>query len=217
MSLSELLRTTTIVVNRDDLHISSEDENTTIIYVLKCGDVINPMYYVGETNDIRKMIFNPKVRSKWTDLYKPLNIVKIYNKTSIENISKTSVVLHCMKLYGSNKVRGGGYCSVILSESSIRNLNYLLDEIGTNISIENVIKSYEHLLKIHKQIFKCMKYQSLDYGQMIDRDFVELSKNEDFLKLDTHMMLTRSVKKRAVPNVKFNIDDNIGCRKKFKK
>ncbi len=86
---------------------------TTNIYILKLK---NDNYYVGKTKNVNKR-FQEHLSgsgSSWTQMHKPLEIIKIIPNASIFEEDKQ--VKELMSIHGINKVRGGSYTKIELSQ-----------------------------------------------------------------------------------------------------
>ena len=90
------------------------------IYIL---NLQSGRYYIGKSNDVIKRYnqhFNGN-GSAWTKKYKPISIEKI-----IENVSafeEDKITKEYMSIYGIDKVRGGSYVQMELSDFHIECLN----------------------------------------------------------------------------------------------
>ncbi len=85
---------------------------TTNIYILKLND---NKYYVGKTKDVNKRFqdhFSGN-GSSWTQLYKPIEVIKVINNASIFEEDKQ--VKELMNIHGIDHVRGGTYSKIKLS------------------------------------------------------------------------------------------------------
>ncbi len=94
------------------------------IYVLKCED---GKYYVGKTEDPEtrfKAHFGKAGGSKWTKKHQPEKI--LYFEDDLKDIDENRITFEKMKQYGVRNVRGGDYCTVNMSERSIRKLEVKL-------------------------------------------------------------------------------------------
>jgi predicted GIY-YIG superfamily endonuclease len=86
---------------------------TTNIYVLRLE---GGRYYVGKSDDIMKR-FQQHVKgygSAWTKKYKPVSLEKTYENVS--PFQEDSITKEYMSKHGIDKVRGGSYCEITLSE-----------------------------------------------------------------------------------------------------
>lgn len=90
------------------------------IYVLK---LIKNRYYIGKTSkdiSIRYSQHKKGFGAKWTELYKPINIIEFFksnNKFDEDNYTKKY-----MELYGIENVRGGSYSNIKLVDYQLRTL-----------------------------------------------------------------------------------------------
>ena len=87
-------------------------------------------YYIGKTS-------NPQFRleshfnsngSKWTKIYKPLNVIEL--KPNCDDYDEDKITMQYMDKYGINNVRGGSFVSVKLDKSTIETLKKMSN--GTN-------------------------------------------------------------------------------------
>ena len=93
---------------------------TTNLYVLKLE---GGNYYVGKTANLDSRIAQHMDGhgSAWTRKYKPISVVeKVRNVSPFE---EDSLTLKYMSTYGVDKVRGGYYVEVVLSEEQKADLN----------------------------------------------------------------------------------------------
>ena len=94
------------------------------IYVLKCED---GKYYVGKTEHPEtrfKAHFGKTGGSKWTKKHQPEKI--LYFEDDLKDVDENRITFEKMKQYGVRNVRGGDYCTVNMSERSIRKLEVKL-------------------------------------------------------------------------------------------
>ena len=93
------------------------------IYILKLN---KNKYYVGKTN-------NPKFRleshfnsngSEWTKKYKPIECIELKEG---DKYDEDKFTIKYMNLYGINNVRGGSFCEIKLSESTLQILTKMID------------------------------------------------------------------------------------------
>ncbi len=92
---------------------------STNIYILKLTD---NKYYVGKTKDVNKR-FQEHLSgsgSNWTQLYKPLEILKIIR--NISPFEEDKQVKELMSIYGIDNVRGGSYSKIQLSQEEKQTL-----------------------------------------------------------------------------------------------
>tara|TARA_B100000131_G_scaffold317057_1_gene358335 strand:- start:509 stop:1102 length:594 start_codon:yes stop_codon:yes gene_type:complete len=93
------------------------------IYILKLN---NKKYYVGKTD-------NPKFRleshfnsngSEWTKKYKPIECIELKEG---DKYDEDKFTIKYMNKYGINNVRGGSFCEMKLSESTLQHLTKMID------------------------------------------------------------------------------------------
>lgn len=94
------------------------------IYILKLS---NGKYYVGKTDNINKRFSQHLngVGAKWTEKYKPLDILVSFKSTSIWD--EDNYTLEYMYKYGIENVRGGRYVQIVLTKSDIKNITRSID------------------------------------------------------------------------------------------
>lgn len=88
----------------------------TNIYILKLEA---GCYYVGKSDDVKKRVdshFKGK-GCEWTKRYKPIKLIKTIKNTSHFDEDKNVKIL--MSKHGIDKVRGGSYSQIKLSEEEI--------------------------------------------------------------------------------------------------
>ena len=94
------------------------------IYILKCKE---DKYYVGKiATNVWKRIeqhFHGK-GAKWTQKYKPIDIIDI--RRGLTNRDESKITLDMMKIFGINNVRGGAYSKVKLDKTQIEYAEYHL-------------------------------------------------------------------------------------------
>ena len=99
----------------------------TKLYIL---ELESNKYYVGKTNNVSFRLtshFNNN-GSYWTKKYKPKRVIEL-----IENCDKfdeDKYTLTYMEKYGINNVRGGSFCQINLSESTIKTINNILTSVN---------------------------------------------------------------------------------------
>ena len=91
------------------------------IYILKLK---NSKYYIGRTNNPNLRIQNHESGSgsAWTNKYPVKKIIKIISNCHKFDEDKYTKIY--MQKYGIENVRGGSYCSVVLSDSMIETLQH---------------------------------------------------------------------------------------------
>ena len=93
--------------------------SNTNIYILRCE---GGRYYVGKTNNLeqRKQQHLNGTASAWTKKYKPLSVEKIISNAS--PFDEDKYTKEYMSKYGIDRVRGGSYVEIELSEFHIQAL-----------------------------------------------------------------------------------------------
>jgi hypothetical protein len=95
-----------------------------------CLALENNKFYIGKTE-------NPNVRldnhiegkgSKWTKLYKPVELLELIN--NCDNYDEDKYVRIYMDKHGIENVRGGSFCTIKLSQDTIKELEKM--SRGTN-------------------------------------------------------------------------------------
>lgn len=86
------------------------------IYVLSLED---DFYYVGKTKDLAKRFLKHKhgEGARWTALHKPISIIATYE--SEHDYDEEIKTLEWMDEKGIDKVRGGGYSNVVITEEEV--------------------------------------------------------------------------------------------------
>ena len=84
------------------------------IYILKLE---SKKWYIGISENIENRINNhiKGKGSRWTNIYKPLKLIKSYKIKDLHDEDK--VTIEYMEKYGINNVRGGSFCNIELSEA----------------------------------------------------------------------------------------------------
>jgi hypothetical protein len=98
------------------------------IYILKCE---NDKYFIDETHNINFKLTKDfqKNKYKWTDKYKPLEILQIISNCNENDLDK--YVKQYMSIYGIANVRGGSYLDIKLDNNLVKSIQL---EITTNIN-----------------------------------------------------------------------------------
>lgn len=172
-------------------------------------------YYIGETSD-RQKLFNLDIKTKWTTLHKPIELVDCWLFDNKQGISFRSILtLHYMMKYGVDKVRGGGYSEVKLLEPALRNIANYHKHMKNCKSIEELEEAYKKVNEINHQIWSTTSKLGLKYYDAVYR-FDNLETNSEFLSLNQDDRLTRSKKKRIFGDeIGFSAPvDNPGKRRK---
>ena len=86
---------------------------TTNIYILKLK---NNKYYIGKSQDPEKRFIEhlSGTGSAWTQIHKPIEIIKIIKNS--DDFEEDKQVKKLMSLYGIDNVRGGSYLQLELSQ-----------------------------------------------------------------------------------------------------
>lgn len=96
------------------------------VYILKCD---KEKYYVGKSLNYVKRInqhFNGE-GSKWTKLYTPLGVDKLYQNSDVYDEDKYTLMY--MNKYGINNVRGGTYSQIVLPDYHIKTIESQLNTL----------------------------------------------------------------------------------------
>jgi predicted GIY-YIG superfamily endonuclease len=101
----------------------SDKYNNTNIYIL---ELENNKYYVGKSYNPTKRFYEHLrgYGSTWTQLYRPLRIIQVFENVS--HFDEDKYTKEYMAIYGIENVRGGSYTSVKLSAAEY---DILLKEI----------------------------------------------------------------------------------------
>lgn len=93
--------------------VSTFGQNTVKLYALRLQ---NNCWYIGMTYDVeRRFAKHSKGKgANWTKLYKPIEIsetrdTKLYSQAEVGKLEDDMTLEYALK-YGSDKVRGGGWC-----------------------------------------------------------------------------------------------------------
>ena len=104
----------------------SETKNKNNIYVL---ELKGGYYYVGKSTNVeerfKQHVMGDGKGSSWTSKHEPLKVLASYEqKTDFDEDNKT---LEMMIKYGIDKVRGGSYTAVDLTDATKREIQKKLD------------------------------------------------------------------------------------------
>jgi predicted GIY-YIG superfamily endonuclease len=93
---------------------------STNLYVLRLA---GGRYYVGKTANLDSRIAQHMdgQGSAWTRKYKPISVVE--KRRNVSPFEEDSLTLEYMSTYGVDKVRGGSYVEVVLSDEQKDELN----------------------------------------------------------------------------------------------
>lgn len=94
------------------------------IYVLECQQ---GKYYVGKTNTPNFRLDTHFISggSAWTKKYKPVGIIEL--KPDCDDFDEDKYTIKYMKDKGIDNVRGGSFCSIVLSDENIVTLKKMID------------------------------------------------------------------------------------------
>jgi hypothetical protein len=94
-----------------------------LIYIL---GLENGKYYIGKTKNLEIRILEHinSSGSEWTKLYNPIKIIEYHDNCDDFDEDKYTIMM--MNKYGIDNVRGGSYCTIILSESEKSNINKMI-------------------------------------------------------------------------------------------
>jgi predicted GIY-YIG superfamily endonuclease len=104
----------------------AETKNKNCIYVL---ELKGGYYYVGKSTNVeerfKQHVMGDGKGSSWTSKHEPLKVLASYEqKTDFDEDNKT---LEMMSKYGIDKVRGGSYTAVDLTDATKREIQKKLD------------------------------------------------------------------------------------------
>lgn len=123
------------------------------IYFLKLEE---DKYYIGKTKNIIFRLedhFESGQGSKWTTLYKPVDVLGIV--TSYDKFDEDRYTLKYMVKYGIENVRGGSFCSVVLSNSDINTIRKMIKSSAD--LCYNCGKPGHYASKCPKKFIKCLR------------------------------------------------------------
>lgn len=151
------------------------------IYILKLE---NNKYYIGKTQ-------NPQFRindhfegygSVWTQKYKPIKIVEFIKNCDIYDEDKYT--LKYMKIYGIHNVRGGSFCSIKLTPTTITTIEHMIKgandicyNCGQSGHFANNCKKYK--IKTQQPIRNDKSEEDSDYDIIDDCEVLELKNTDD--------------------------------------
>ena len=93
---------------------------STNLYVLRLS---GGRYYVGKTANLKSRIAQHMdgQGSAWTRKYKPISVIE--ERRNVSPFEEDSLTLKYMSTYGVDKVRGGSYVEMMLSQEQTAELN----------------------------------------------------------------------------------------------
>jgi predicted GIY-YIG superfamily endonuclease len=174
-------------------------QKSCYLYIVKLE---NGTYYVGNTEKIENIIVK-KITSKWIEYNNSIIVDIKYKKIEKENnAEKTATTLKLMKIYGIDKVRGGGYSQVIFNSSNIREINNFLKYLDPYDSDEKYIEIYNKINQINRKIGRIFILNRFDYHELLKmRD--KFINNNDFDKYSPDEILTRNKRKKMFNDIEF--------------
>jgi len=150
-----------------------------IVYVLKCE---SEKYYVGKTTNFKRRITDHYAGrgSLWTKKYPPTEVLETFKDCKSED--ERIIVIRCMKKFGIENVRGGPYCSIVLSENVVRCLSreinvprFGLDTIGYKM-FKKFAKDDTTSQESLEMIKKLKIIQEMDPWKLIESEDKEIKK-----------------------------------------
>lgn len=92
----------------------------TNVYVLQ---LIDNKYYVGSSKNIDKRYLQHTSGngSAWTKKYSPLQIIERFE--NVDSFEETNITKKYMMTYGIDNVRGGAYCTIVLTNEELAIIN----------------------------------------------------------------------------------------------
>ena len=93
---------------------------STNLYVLRLS---GGRYYIGKTANLKSRIAQHMdgQGSAWTRKYKPISVIE--ERRNVSPFEEDSLTLEYMSTYGVDKVRGGSYVEIVLSDEQKAELN----------------------------------------------------------------------------------------------
>lgn len=179
--------------------IDLSKEKSKFFYVLKCSDS-NVKYYVGETTNLTDLLLG-RLRPKFSKNFEKCSVIRVISSKNYLN--RTSIVLYYMLRFGIDNVRGGGYTNEVLSDVSIRNLKHVLSTLNLSMSFDQVAEKYRKIAELNCDIYFASKKFNLNYYQMMNDKFYSILNNPNFKLLKNTKYLTRSLKRKALPEINF--------------
>ncbi len=121
----------TVIPNETAITVSKIDDAEYTNYALLCQGPKDGeyMYYVGRTeqpNVWNRFVqhFSVTKGASWTAHYKPLDIIE---HSKGDKWAEDAMVLRYMRKYGVDKVRGGSYSTMVLSEAHLAEITRKFD------------------------------------------------------------------------------------------
>lgn len=184
------------------------DTILTYIAILENGN-----YYVGQTKDPLVLV-NLSFKSQWTALHRPIMLRDVLISSEKSEVCiRTLLTLLLMRDHGIDKVRGGGYCSPVLSDVDLREINRYLSRFTPSTSRDEAGKIMLKVNRIKSKIWSICKSHSLKWEDLINK-FDEFESNPNFLDHKPTDIFTRSKKRSLFEDVDFQCRDVCGKRKR---
>ncbi len=118
--------------------------------------------------------------SLWTTKYPPIEVMETF--IECESKDERIIVIRCMKKYSIENVRGGPYCSIVLSENVVRCLSreinvprFGLDTIGYKM-FKDFVKKDVNSQESLEMIKKLKAIQETDPWDLIESKDLEIQK-----------------------------------------
>lgn len=190
-------------LTQENNKVTSQESNK-IFYVLKCYkqlDNYNDVkYYIGETKNLPDLLLG-KIRPAFSQNFRRCSVVKVINSNKVSN--GRSLVLYYMLRFGVDNVRGGGHRSEIISNTSTRIFNYILSKLNLSMSFDEVEEKVQKITELLFDVYFTSKKFNLDYHGIMNNNFESILDNPNFNLLNNTRYLTRSLKRKVLPDVKF--------------